>query len=53
MKVQIRQGVFETNSSSLHSLTIIPISKWGKGELLMDSSYLKMNFGKIFYLNKF
>lgn len=39
MKVQIRQGVFETNSSSLHSLTIIPISKWdkwGKGELLMD-----------------
>ena len=36
MKIQIRRGLFETNSSSVHSITIVPeseIDKWRKGEL--------------------
>ena len=39
MKRQVRQGVFETNSSSTHSLTICTedeYNKWKKGELLFD-----------------
>lgn len=37
MKKQIRRGVFETNSSSVHSLTMCPneeYDKWEKGEVL-------------------
>lgn len=37
---QIRNGVFETNSSSTHSLTMCTeeeFDKWKKGELLFDS----------------
>ena len=37
---QVRRGVFETNSSSTHSLTICTqeeYDKWLKGELLFDS----------------
>lgn len=37
MKIQIRQGVFETNSSSVHSLTIVAeddFEKFVKGEML-------------------
>ena len=37
MKRQIRRGVFETNSSSVHSLTMCSgeeYKKWGKGEVL-------------------
>lgn len=37
MKRQIRQGVFETNSSSVHSLTLCSsedYEKWGNGEVL-------------------
>lgn len=40
MKKQIRRGVFETNSSSTHSLTMCSESeydKWVKGELLYDN----------------
>lgn len=36
MKVQIRHDLFETNSSSVHSLTIVPeseIDKWREGKL--------------------
>ena len=36
----IRQGVFETNSSSVHSLTICSqedYDRWEKGELIWDS----------------
>lgn len=36
MKYQIRRGVFETNSSSVHSLTMCPkdqFEKWVNGEL--------------------
>lgn len=36
---QIRMGVFETNSSSVHSLTIVTADdcrKWGDGELSFD-----------------
>lgn len=39
MKRQIRQGVFETNSSSVHSLTMCSAEdykKWEKGELVYD-----------------
>ena len=39
MKVAIRRGVFETNSSSTHSMTIVAkedFDKWKKGELLFD-----------------
>lgn len=36
-KIQIRQGVFETNSSSVHSITVVNndmYEKWVKGEVL-------------------
>ncbi len=39
MKIQIRRGVFETNSSSVHSLTICSkeeFDKWQNGELLFN-----------------
>lgn len=39
MKRQIRQGVFETNSSSVHSMTICMKSdydKWVNNELVFD-----------------
>ncbi len=39
MKRQIRRSVFETNSSSTHTLTICSKSdfeKWKRGELLLD-----------------
>lgn len=38
--IQIRSGVFETNSSSTHSLTMCTqeeFDKWVKGELVFDS----------------
>lgn len=37
MKIQIRRGVFETNSSSVHSLTMCAVDefqKWKNGEIL-------------------
>lgn len=37
---QIRRSVFETNSSSVHSLTILPedqFEKFKRGEMLLDS----------------
>ena len=37
MKIQIRRGVFETNSSSVHSLTMCmesDFNKWVAGELV-------------------
>lgn len=37
MKIQIRRGVFETNSSSVHSLTMCSgeeYKKWERGEVL-------------------
>ena len=45
MKVQIRQGVFETNSSSTHSLSIISKEQsdlLGKGELYINSYSLEI-----------
>ena len=39
MKKQIRRGVFETNSSSTHSLTMCSeeeFEQWEKGEVLFD-----------------
>lgn len=39
MKQQIRYGVFETNSSSVHSLTIVSkeeFEKFKKGKLILD-----------------
>lgn len=39
MKKQIRRGVFETNSSSTHSITMCTSSdynKWENGELVWD-----------------
>ena len=38
----IRRGVFETNSSSTHSLTMCSkedYDKWEKGEVLLDEGY--------------
>ena len=43
MKRQIRFGVFETNSSSVHSLTIVPADEFQKftaGELIMFEDVL-------------
>ena len=42
MKRQIRKGVFETNSSSTHSLTMCLKSdydKWANGELLLYTGW--------------
>ena len=39
MKTQIRRSIFETNSSSVHSITMVSGSdydKWKSGELLYD-----------------
>lgn len=50
MKVQIRRGVFETNSSSTHSLTIVSKSsfdKWLAGEVYY-SEYNKGDVDKDF-----
>lgn len=38
MKIQVRQGVFETNSSSTHSLSVFKTSDWErfkKGEMVI------------------
>lgn len=40
MKISIRRGVFETNSSSVHSLTMCSddeYNKWKKGEILYNN----------------
>lgn len=40
MKVSIRVGTFETNSSSVHSLTITSLDEfnmWKNGDMLFDS----------------
>lgn len=40
MKIQIRRGIFETNSSSTHSLTMCmsdDFDKWKNGELVYDN----------------
>ena len=42
MKVQVRRGVFETNSSATHSLTLYEKSEWEKfknGEDLIDEGW--------------
>lgn len=42
MKVQVRRGVFETNSSATHSLTLYEKSEWEKfknGEGFIDESW--------------
>jgi hypothetical protein len=42
---QVRRSVFETNSSSTHSLTILPLDefeKFEKGELLYDACSEKL-----------
>ena len=52
MKTQIRRGVFETNSSSVHTLAITTTTDWDrfkKGELLMkgypdDISFVNANY---------
>ena len=39
MKIKIRRGVFETNSSSVHSLVMCTdddYNKWKRGEILYD-----------------
>ena len=40
MKRQIRLGVFESNSSSMHSLCIMKKSKYYSSEEILDSIYL-------------
>jgi len=45
---QVRRGVFETNSSSTHTLTIVSKEKydqWNRGELVF-SAYAKPKFVK-------
>lgn len=40
--LQVRQGVFETNSSSTHSITIVPQSefdKWKNGEVYLNDGW--------------
>lgn len=48
--IQIRHGVFETNSSSTHSLTICTeeeFEKWVHGEMFFDSDYERLVEKKI------
>lgn len=50
MKIEIRQGVFETNSSSVHSMVIMPekqYAEWEKGEL-----YYCNDDGKLYTLKE-
>ena len=47
MKTQIRRGVFETNSSSVHTLAITTTTDWDrfkKGELLMKGYPYEISF---------
>ena len=47
MKTQIRRGVFETNSSSVHTLAITTSTDWDrfeKGELLMKGYPYEISF---------
>lgn len=64
MKIQVRQGVFETNSSSVHSLVITTITDWDKfknGSLIMkdfpyDVSFVDVNSvdkEQVFTLDKY
>lgn len=42
MKIQVRRGVFETNSSSTHSLTMCmkeDYDKWKAGEVYLNDSW--------------
>lgn len=44
--IQVRNGVFETNSSSTHSIAICQISefdKWKSGELWLDTGWYESN----------
>lgn len=44
MKKQIRRGVFETNSSSVHSITMCShdeYTKWISGDLIFDKDWEK------------
>ena len=55
MKTQIRQGVFETNSSSIHSLAITTNTDWDKfknGELLMKGFPYDISFVDVNSVNK-
>lgn len=57
MKISIRQGVFETNSSSVHSCSVCTsdeYKKWKKGEIWYnegDDKYLPVNEAIEFNLN--
>ena len=45
MKIQIRTGLFETNSSSVHSLAMVSendYEKWKNGELVYDRMHDKL-----------
>ena len=45
MKIKIRRGVFETNSSSVHSLVMCTdddYNKWKRGEILYDKWAAKL-----------
>ena len=44
MKVQVRQGVFETNSSSTHAVSVCTLSEWEEyrnGKLWLNMGSLK------------
>lgn len=45
MKIKIRRGVFETNSSSVHTLVMCTdddYNKWKDGEILYDTLKVKL-----------
>ena len=55
MKTQIRRGVFETNSSSVHTLAITTSTDWDrfeKGELLMKGYPYDISFVDVNSVNK-
>ena len=55
MKTQIRRGVFETNSSSIHTLAITTNTDWDKfkkGELIMKGYPYDISFVDVNSVNK-
>ena len=55
MKVQIRRGVFETNSSSIHTLAITTNTDWDKfekGELLLKDYPYGISFVDVNSVNQ-
>lgn len=48
MKVQIRQSVFETNSSSTHALCFVDKKEWNRWRREAEDIFFNMNEGMVY-----